>query len=225
MATPLIVAAAVASAALVPVLGEYTPAMLLIGAGLALTQRLPVRFQQLKGYAMSAARLPAGKERRQIPRRDEDKAPMERIKALEEGQAQQGKTINKALKKIDRHIVGCESSAAKNEADNAKIIKTQAETTGKVQELLVKQDAQTETLTQHTETMTGLSEVLPWLKQNYENKKARDQMWRAMGDFVLGMARKNWDSISGKLIFFVIAGVLFYLGLPWQHWLAVMLGG
>lgn len=84
----------------------------------------------------------------------------------------------------------------------------QAVTDAKVESLLEMQR-------QQTLTLNDIGDVLPWIKQSYENKKARDRAWKALGDFVLGMVRKNWDSVSGKLIFVVVGCYLGWKGVPW----------
>lgn len=78
---------------------------------------------------------PTGKERRKEGRRDEDKMPLARIKALEETAREQGRNLGRVLKKVDRHIEGCESAAEKNAQDNAKIIQTQGVHGGELTEL------------------------------------------------------------------------------------------
>lgn len=74
-------------------------------------------------------------ERRKDARRDEDKMPLARIKALEETAKVQGKNLDKVLRKVDRHIVGCESAAVENKADNTKIIQTQGQHGGELSDL------------------------------------------------------------------------------------------
>jgi hypothetical protein len=208
MAGPLIIATAVAAAAVVPLMGlEYASGFVLAGLALAGTQRLPVRFEQLKGYAMAATRLPARKERRQGGRRDEDNEPLARIKALEEKTDAQGKTLNKALKKIDRHIVGCESSSIKNEADNKKIIEMQGEQSA----VLATQSQQ---LVQIQTVQTELQEILPWMKAQYMSSKWWADIGHSVSRFVWGMVKKNWDSVSGKLL---LIGAIAAFGVKTGH--------
>jgi len=186
---------------LTPILREYLPLFAAAGAGLAATQRLPVRFSQLKGYAMAAVKPFAGPERRKTGRRDEDQAPLARIKALEETAQAQGKSLTKALKKIDRHIVGCESSAIKNEADNAKIIKMQGEQTDVL-------TAQTKQLDLIQDTQSQLQELLPWLRKQYTSSKGWSDFWHAASKFVWGMVQKNWEAVSGKILLILVIAVL-----------------
>ena len=115
--------------------------------------------------------------------------------ALELGKANQ--------QSIADHLVECTETRAEIRA-------AQTATDQKVDSLLKMQHTQSATLDQ-------VSDVLPWLRQSYENKRARDRAWKAVGDFVLGMARKNWDSISGKLIFIAIAAYLSWKGVPWTE--------
>lgn len=135
-------------------------------------------------------------ERRKQSRRNEDIKPMERLSAVE-------KETRALSKTMTRHMVGCESAAAQNANDNAKIIQTQ----GEQGVVLIK-----------------LQEVLPWIEQSYADKKARDQMWHKIGDFVGNMARKNWDSLSGKLIFVALGAILVWRGASWTDVLK-MFGG
>lgn len=95
-----------------------------------------------------AARAPDSMERRKTGRRDEDREPLARIKALEESHerqrketAKQGKMLGKAIEVQTQHMVGCESAAAKNAQDNATIIKTQGELTKAVAPMAAWHDA------------------------------------------------------------------------------------
>jgi hypothetical protein len=105
---------------------------------------------------------------------------------------------------LAEHLLDCKEARRENKRQNEQIIRTQGE-----QGVL----------------LTDLQEVLPWLKQNYADKKARDDMWRAVGGFVAGMAKKNWDSISGKLIFVALGAFAVYKGVPWTSLLPAMFGG
>jgi len=202
MAAPLIVAGALAAAAVVPVLGfESASGFAFAGLALAWTQRLPVRFSQLKEYAMSAVKPFAGPERRKAARRNENIDSEARLSALEEKTVAQGKTLNKALRKIDRHIVGCESSAVKNEADNAKIIKMQGEQTDVL-------TAQTKQLDLIQDTQSQLQELLPWLRKQYISSKGWSDFWHAASKFVWGMVQKNWEAVSGKILLILVIAVL-----------------
>ncbi len=201
MAAPLIVAAACAGAALVPVMGiEYAPLFVAAAGGLAATQRLPVKFDKLKGMAMAAIGRQKV-ERRQGGRRDEDQEPLARIKALEESDRKKGKMLNSVVKELKRHVTGCESSSIKNEADNAKIIKTQADQ-GKV-------------LADQSQVLTRLDEVLPWIESQFKASKWWRDLGHAASQFFWGMIRKNWDSLSGKLIFIGIGAYLVARGMAW----------
>lgn len=132
---------AVSASASVPLLGPWLP---LVAALLYGLHRLFAIISE--AYAELLLRespmvSPTGVERRGTARRNEDKKPLARIKALEEdtksikeSQAQQrketakqGKTLEKAIKTQTQHMVGCETKADKNEADNATIIKTQGQ--------------------------------------------------------------------------------------------------
>lgn len=187
MAPNLIVATACATAALVPVLGPYTPLFAVAAGGLAATQRLPIRFDKLKGFAMVRSKPPT--ERRIAGRRDEDKMPMARIKALEENTA-------KDRRELKRHVKICEMSGKKNEADNAKIIHTQAEQGAVLMEL---------------------QEILPWMKDQYVSSKWWKDVGHSVANFFWGMAKKNWDSVSGKLIFVAAGAAMAYKGVPWSE--------
>lgn len=104
---------------------------------------------------------------------------------------------------IADHLVECTDT-------RRELREAQRVTDGKVEDLLVMQQHQTATL-------NDIRDVLPWLKQTYEGKKARDRAWRAAGDVLFGIARKNWDSISGKLIFIAFAGYMVWRDVPWTE--------
>lgn len=185
---------------LTPILREYLPVFAAAGAGLAATQRLPVKFDKLKGLAMAAIGKPKI-ERRQGGRRDEDQEPLARIKALEESDRKKGKMLNSVVKELKRHVTGCESSSLKNEADNAKIIKAQAQ--------------QDQVLAGQSQVLTRLDEVLPWIESQFKASKWWRDLGHAASQFFWGMIRKNWDSLSGKLIFIGIGAYLVWHGMAW----------
>lgn len=170
MAPNLIVATACATAALVPVLGPYTPLFAVAAGGLAATQRLPVRFDKFRGFAMVRSKPPA--ERRKVGRRDEDKKSLARLKTLEENTAQD-------RRELKRHVRICEQSGRKNEADNALIIQTQA---------------------QQGAVLNELQEILPWMKAQYTSSKWWNELGHSVAKFFWGMAKKNWDAMSGKIL-------------------------
>lgn len=150
---------------------------------------------------MSAVKPFADPEKRKGPRRNENVDSEARLSALEEKTVAQGKSLTKALKKIDRHIVGCESSAVKNEADNAKIIKMQGEQTDVL-------TAQTKQLDSIQESQGQLQELLPWLRRQYTSSKGWSDFWHAASKFVWGMVQKNWEAVSGKILLILVIAVL-----------------
>lgn len=104
MAPNLIVATACATAALVPVLGPYTPLFAVIAGGLAATQGLPVRFKQLNGALLAMVKKEGGTERRgtgPVGRRQTDMDRWENM--ISEAR----RNAAKALEMIEGHLEEC----------------------------------------------------------------------------------------------------------------------
>lgn len=114
-------------------------------------------------------------------------------------------------------------NAQNHEEHQAECVETRLEIRGKLDNLTKMQEEQTVTLRQHSDTLVELGEVLPWLKQNYKDKKARDDMWRAIGGFFAGMVRKNLETLIGQVIFIALGAILIWKGVPWTEAIKVVL--
>jgi hypothetical protein len=139
-----------------------------------------------------------GPERRKRShgRRDDDEDAMARFQRIEEQVAVLQNTLT-------QHLTHCEEAHQENR-------EAQVETARRVAAL------QTETGKQ-TKILNDVDELLPWLRESHASAKFWREMWRAVGQFFWGMVKKNWDSMSGKLIFVVLGIYLAAKGVPWTE--------